>query len=116
VRRHEWGIIEVEGVGALRDAKLWPSGGRAWDWTETGTQHRPGIQPGDLMELLDHAPDVVVLSRGRHLRLETTPAALSLLEERDVTVIRDETSAAIDEYNRLATDHRRVAGLFHTTC
>ncbi len=116
MRRHEWGIIEVEVVGALRDAKLWPRGGRAWDWTETGTQHRPGIQPGDLMELLYHAPDVVVLSRGRHLRLETTPAALSLLEERDVAVIRDETSAAIDEYNRLATDHRRVAGLFHTTC
>jgi hypothetical protein len=116
VRRHKWGAIVVEGVGALRDAKVWPGGGRAWDWTETGTQHRPGIQPADLTELLDRMPDVVVLSRGRELRLETTPAALSLLEEHHVAVIRDETSAAIAEYNRLALEHRRVAGLFHTTC
>jgi hypothetical protein len=116
VRRHKWGAIEVEGVGALRDAKIWPGGGRGWDWNETGTQHRPGIQPGDLMELLEYGPDVVVLSRGRQLRLGTTPAALSLLEEHDVEVIRDETTAAIEEYNRLAAEHRRVAGLFHTTC
>jgi hypothetical protein len=111
-----WGTIEVEGVGKLRDAKLWPGGGRAWDWNETGTQHRPGIQPTDLMELLEHGPDVVVLSRGRQQRLDTSPAALSLLEARDVTVIRDETSAAIAAYNRLALQGRRVAALVHTTC
>jgi hypothetical protein len=116
VRRHEWGSIEVEGVGELRDAKVWPGGGRAWDWTETGTQHRPGIQPADLLELLEHAPDVVVLSRGRQLRLETSPGALSLLEARDIALIRDETSVAIEAYNRLAGNHWRVAGLFHTTC
>src|SRR5947199_54297 len=69
-----WGFVEVEGVGRLRDAKLWPGGGRAWDWNETGTHHRPGIQPADVAELLEHGPDVVVLSRGRALRLETPQA------------------------------------------
>jgi hypothetical protein len=116
VRRHEWGSIEVAGVGALRDAKVWPGGGRAWDWNETGTQHRPGIQPADLMELLQHEPDAIVLSRGRQLRLETSPGALSLLRERDIAVIREETCVAIEAYNSLAENRRRVAGLFHTTC
>jgi hypothetical protein len=116
VHRHAWGSVEVEGVGTLRDAKLWPGGARGWDWNETGTQHRPGVQPADLVELLEHAPDIVVLSRGRQLRLETSPAALSLLEEHDITVVRDETSAAIEEYNRLAAEGRRVAALFHSTC
>ncbi len=113
---HGWGYIEVEGVGRLRDAKLWPGGGRAWDWNETGTEHQPGIQPADVEELLEHAPDIVVLSRGRQLRLETSPDTLAFLRERNVEVAREETGAAIDEYNRLAAEGRRVAALLHTTC
>jgi hypothetical protein len=109
-------MIEVDGVGTLRDAKLWPGGGRAWDWNETGTQHRPGIQPGDVEELLEHGADIVVLSRGRQCRLETSQAVLSFLDAHEVTVIRDETSAAIDVYNGLAADGQRVAALVHTTC
>ena len=111
-----WGFIEVEGLGRLRDAKLWPGGGRGWDWNETGTHHHPGIQPADLAELLDHGADIVVLSRGRELRLETAPETLSLLAERDVEVVRVETGAAIGEYNRLATEGRRVGALLHSTC
>jgi len=116
VREDGWGFVEVDGVGRLRDAKLWPGGGRAWDWNETGTHHRPGIQPADLAELLEHRPDVVVLSRGRELRLETTPEALSLLDAGGVETVRAETGAAIEAYNRLAGAGRRVAALLHTTC
>jgi hypothetical protein len=116
VRRHEWGSLEVEVVGTVRDAKLWPGGGRAWDWNETGTRHSPGIQPADILELLQHGSDVVVLSRGRQLRLEVSREALALLEERRTPVVCYETSAAIDEYNRLAGDGRRAGALVHTTC
>jgi hypothetical protein len=116
VRNDGWGFVEVEGLGRLRDAKLWPGGGRGWDWNETGTHHRPGIQPADVAELLDHGADVIVLSRGRELRLETTPETLSLLTARHVEVVQDETGAAIGEYNRLAAAGRRVAALLHSTC
>jgi hypothetical protein len=111
-----WGFVAVDGVGRLRDAKLWPGGGRGWDWNETGTHHRPGIQPADLAELLDHGPDVVVLSRGRERRLETMPEAVALLEARGVEALQAETGAAIETYNRLAGEGRRVAALLHTTC
>jgi hypothetical protein len=70
VLANRWGHLDVEGIGELTDAKLWPGGGRAWDWTETGTHHHPGIQPADVNELLDRDPEVIVLSRGRELRLE----------------------------------------------
>ena len=116
VQNHGWGFVEVEGLGRLRDAKLWPGGARGWDWNETGTHHRPGIQPADLAELLEHGADVVVLSRGRELRLEVAPETLALLAERGVEVIREETGAAIGEYNRLASAGRLVAALLHSTC
>lgn len=111
-----WGHVEVEGIGRLRDAKLWPGGGRAWDWNETGTQHNPGIQPADIEELLEHDPEVVVLSRGRQCRLVTCPETFSQLEARHLEVVQDETGAAIERYNRLVADGKRVAALLHTTC
>jgi hypothetical protein len=111
-----WGFVEVERLGRLRDAKLWPGGGRAWDWNETGTDHRPGILPADVAELLDHEPDLVILSSGRLGRLGTSRDTLALLEARGVPVVREQTDAAMTTYNRLAAEGRRVAGLFHTTC
>ena len=57
-----WGRMEVEGLGEGKDFKLWPGGGRTWDWNETGTRHDPGIQPADVEELLEHGSQVVVLS------------------------------------------------------
>ena len=111
-----WGHIEIEGLGRLRDAKLWPGGGRAWDWAETGTRHSPGIQPGDVEELLDHDPRVVVLSRGRQRRLETCPETLHVLEARHVAMVHEETAAAVESYGALARAGERVAALIHTTC
>jgi hypothetical protein len=46
----EWGAMEAEGLAPARDMKLWPGGGRAWDWRETGTHHVPGIQIADVEE------------------------------------------------------------------
>ena len=111
-----WGHITVEGAGRCRDAKVWPGGGRAWDWNETGTRHRPGIQPADVQELLDHKPDVVVLSRGRRLRLNTCPETLALLAEQGVRVEQCETGLAIELYNRLVESGTAAAALLHSTC
>jgi hypothetical protein len=111
-----WGYVDVEPLGRFRDAKLWPGGGRGWDWRETGTEHRPGILPADVLELLDHGPDVVVLSSGREGRLGVSPDTVATLEEHGVEVVRERTDAALATYDRLVTEGRRVAALFHTTC
>ncbi len=115
VIRHSWGQMEIEGLGPGRDFKLYPGGGRPWDWNETGTYHRPGIQPADVQELIDHGSKVVVLSRGRLRALQTCPETLQLLHERGITVHREETNKAIELYNQLAITEA-VGGLFHTTC
>ncbi|BCJ67228.1 Mth938-like domain-containing protein [Polymorphospora rubra] len=110
-----WGRMEIEGVGTGKDFKLYPGGGRPWDWTETGTQHQPGIQPADVEELLAAGATTVVLSRGMELRMQVTPETLALLEERGVTVHVLATEEAVTVYNDLV-DTTPVAGLFHSTC
>jgi hypothetical protein len=110
-----WGRIEVEGLGVVKDAKLYPGGGREWDWTETGTRHSPGIQPADVEELLVHGATTVILARGMDERLEIDPATLRYLQERCVEVHILETREAVKTYNELA-GRVAVGGLFHSTC
>lgn len=115
IRHISWGRMEVDGLGTGRDFKLYPGGGRAWDWAETGTHHKPGILPADVQELLDHGATTVVLSRGMERQLHTSPEARQILADRGIAVYIEETRAAVDLYNRLA-ETELVGGLFHSTC
>lgn len=110
-----WGKIEVEGAGTFKDAKLFPGGAREWDWSETGMEHTPGIQPADIRELLDHGAAAVVLSQGMLKRLRICPETLELLKQRGVSAHILPTQEAVDLYNELRKTEQ-VAGLFHTTC
>lgn len=116
IRQIAWGNMEIEGLGSGRDFKLWPGGGRAWDWTETGTHHAPGVQPADVEELLEHGSKVVVLGLGMERRLQTCPETIEYLEQRSVEYHAQDTKAAAELYNKLAEEGRPVGGLFHSTC
>ena len=110
-----WGRVDVEGLGEVKDLKVWPGGAREWDWSETGTRHSPGVQPADVEELLTNGATAVVLSRGMQERLEVDPATLELLRERGIEVHVAETTAAVKLYNDLI-ETVPVGGLFHSTC
>jgi hypothetical protein len=111
-----WGVIEVDGLGTGRDVKLWPGGGRAWDWNETNTHHVPGIQVTDIAELIGHGADVIVLSRGMELVLQTCPESVKWLHDHRLKHHILETREAAQLYNQLATKGVAVGGLFHSTC
>jgi hypothetical protein len=107
--------MEVEGLPAGKDFKLYPGGGREWDWSETGTRHSPGIQPADVEELLRQGATVIVLSRGMDLQLRVDARTVELLEQRGVPTHISETREAVRLYNELAAT-QPVGGLFHSTC
>ncbi len=111
-----WGRMAIDGVGTGKDFKLWPGGGREWDWTETGTHHVPGILPADVEELLANGSQVIVLTRGMLLRLRTCSETMSLLEAEGIAVHVAETKKAARIYNDLASRGDAVGGLFHSTC
>lgn len=116
IERIEWGKLTVAGGLVYRDAKLWPGGSCPWDWTVTGTRHVPGIQPADLADILARDVDVVVLSRGQELVLQTQPETFELLRSRGIVVVHAESREAVVRYNELAAAGRRVAALIHSTC
>lgn len=115
IRSLAWGSVDTD-VGSFRDAKLWPGGGRGWDWNETGTSHRPGIQPADVAELLDNGARTVVLSRGQQRRLQVMDTTLDHLREHGVDAEVLASEAAVERYNQLAAQGQAVGALIHSTC
>lgn len=111
-----WGAMSVETLGQGRDFKLWPAGGREWDWTETGMHHSPGISPAELQEVVENGSEVVVLSRGMLRRLQVTPEATAWLDKLGIRYHIKPTKAAVSTYNELARKGSKVGGLFHSTC
>ena len=110
-----WGSIDTE-AGNFRDAKLWPGGGRGWDWKETGTDHSPGIQPSDVEELLANGAEIVVLGRGQSGRLNVMEETLAIIRDRGATPVVIESREAVATYNTLVEEGRAVGALIHSTC
>ena len=109
------GSVEVEGGRRFKDAKLSPGGAREWVWSETGTDHDPGILPADVEELLAHNAEVVVLSTGINERLCVCSKTLEMLKRRGINFHVVQTEQAVQLYNKLR-ESAAVAGLFHSTC
>lgn len=110
-----WGSIDTE-VGTFRDAKLWPGGGRDWDWNETGTDHSPGIQPSDVEELLSNGAEILVLGRGQTGRLKVQEETMAAIRDRGATPIVVESREAVERYNVLAEEGKAVGAVIHSTC
>jgi len=110
-----WGQIEVEGFGNFKDVKLYPGGARSWNWTETGTEHTPGVQFADVEELLEHGATVIVFSQGVYGRLKIRHDTLEKLAQQGITTHLLKTKAAKELYNELC-ENTPVGGLFHSTC
>lgn len=111
-----WGKMEVEQLGRGKDFKLWPGGGRPWDWSEFGTGHARGIQVDDVKELISHGAKVIVLTRGVLSRLKVPDRTKIYIEENNVEVIVAATKKGVEIYNQYVEKKVPVAGLFHSTC
>lgn len=110
-----WGQIKVVDEKQYKDAKLYPGGSREWDWNETGTHHDPGIQPGDVQELIEKGARVIILSKGFDERLQTCTETIQMLKEKGIQFHILQTEQAVRKYNQLC-EKELVGGLFHSTC
>ncbi|MCA9718766.1 MAG: hypothetical protein KC468_29120 [Myxococcales bacterium] len=110
-----WGQVNIEGVGRVRDAMLYPGGGEAWDWRASDTHHVPGIQICDVERLLEAGARTVVLSRGVNLVLQTPDETRRFLERQKVVYHVLQTHEAVALYNELQ-GREAVGALIHSTC
>ena len=114
-----WGRIEVTINGKtlrFRDCKVWPGGAVDWNWNETGTGHQPGIQPVDIEEIIAQNIEVMILSRGMNRRLQTLGRTEKLLQSQEIEYYIEQTPRAVEMFNELMRQGKKVGGIFHSTC
>jgi hypothetical protein len=119
ITHSSWGKTTVKHPdGSLHhyeDVKIWPTGSRAWDWKENNTHHVPGIQIGDVTELLDKA-DIIILTRGMDEVLQVPQETIDYVKDNNKTVHVLRTQDAVILFNKLSQEGKKVAGVFHSTC
>jgi hypothetical protein len=104
-----WGRMDIEGLGAGKDFKLYPGGGRAWDWAETGTRHSPVSSPLTSRNFRPAGrPPWSCLGHGA--ATAGGPATQDYLDQRSIKVHVAETREAVKIYNELA-ENVPVGGL-----
>lgn len=114
IRLH-WGSVETE-AGRFRDAKLWPGGGRGWDWRETGTAHHPGVQPTDVAELLSQGARTVIIGCGQNQRLAVMDETREVIENAGAKLEIYGSGKAVERFNAATENGEAVGALIHSTC
>jgi len=113
-----WGVVKVRHKGDtlfFKDAKLYPGGATAWDWSKTGTHRNPGIQYADVHEILRANVEVIILTKGQNFGLEVSDELVTRIEEEGVTVHVSETREGVRIYELYREVGVRVGILIHST-
>ena len=124
-----WGETTVlfKGVQTVyKDAIVWPDGHCEWDWNVYGTRHKPGIQIGDVKDLVEnHNCNHIILSTGMHDVLKIDPKTIRWLKDNNIDYEIHNSIKAVKYYNERFNepdepeayrDPIRFALLLHSTC
>ena len=81
-------------------------------WRKSG--HTVEIE--DVQDVLDSDSEFLVIGQGQPGNMKITDSLRKRLAEMNIELIEEPTARAIESYNRLYKEGRRVAGGFHVGC
>ncbi len=81
-------------------------------WRKEG--HR--VDPSDVTDILNANPDVLVVGTGYAGFMEVPSSLRLLLERNNIRLIAEKTPEAVETFNHLRLQGKRVAAAFHLTC
>jgi hypothetical protein len=111
IEEYSFGTMTVDGTTYTRDLIIFPDGIRP-SWQREKSHH---LKRGDLKEILDSKPEVLVLGTGAYGKMEVGEKARHELKDHDIELVAAPTGRAVKYFNRLQSVKRTV-GAFHLTC
>jgi len=81
-------------------------------WRKRG--HRVDVH--DVADILESGPDMLVIGKGSPGLMKSTASLREYLGTHNVELIEMKTAKAIEVFNRLFQEGRKVAAGFHITC
>jgi hypothetical protein len=111
VESYRFGEVVIDGRRYSRDVIIDPEGVDDKWWREEGHT----LAPSDIREVLQSAPDVLIVGCGSAGRMKVLAETEEMLRKVGIEVIAERTGPACETYNRLR-ESRRVVAALHLTC
>ena len=113
IESSRFGSMTIDGRTYTSDLFIYPDG-RVEDewWRKQGHV----LTVGDILPLVDAAPDLIVTGTGTSGRMRPEADVAAFLKSRGIDWIAEPTSQAAACYNRKIAAKANVAACFHLTC
>jgi hypothetical protein len=107
-----FGKIVVNGKTYSDDIKIVRGQVISGWWRKRG--HRVDVE--DVADILESRPDIVVIGKGSPGLMKSSSSLRDYLNVNNVELIEKKTAKAIEVFNKLYQEGKRVAAGFHITC
>ena len=109
---YSFGCIEIDGQTFTSDVIILPTGVKADWWRDEGHV----LKPGDLAEVMEASPDVLVVGQGAHGLMKIADETLANLNQAGIETICMSTAQAVEAYDKRAARGDNVVAALHLTC
>ncbi len=114
VRHYEFGRIVVDGKEYTRDIIITPSRVIENWWRKEG--HRVYLEDLEKYGVFNESFEIIVFGTGYHGLVVIEREVIEELKKRGIEYIAEPTRRAVEIYNKLVQDGKKVVGAFHLTC
>ena len=112
IEQYAFGTIVVNGVNYNNDIKIIQGTVVPEWWRKSGHF----VDVDDIQDILKAKPDILVIGKGQPGQMKSTDALRKFLKNRDIGLIEEKTSEAVEVFNRLFKKGKNVAAGFHLSC
>jgi len=104
--------MRVSGEDFTHDLKIIRGKVVAEWWRKNG--HSVSVE--DIKDIIEAAPDIIVLGTGDSGMMRPDPDLVNFLHEQKIKLTAVPTAEAVDIFNRLTKEKKNIAAGFHLTC
>ena len=112
ITEFSFGKIVVNGKTYTNDIKIVDGQVISEWWRKRG--HRVEVE--DIADVLEAKPEVVVIGKGSPGLMKTSASLREKLAIHHIELIEKKTSKAIEVFNKIFQDGRKIAAGFHISC
>ena len=112
IESYSFGRIVVDGTTYTNDIKIIDESVITEWWRTNGHT----VAAADVSDLAASRAEYVVIGKGKPGFMKTSSEARRVFEDCGMTLIEEKTAKAVQTYNRLRREDKKVCAGFHLTC
>lgn len=107
-----FGRMVIDGVTYTNDVKILQNKVVPDWWRKRGHS----VDVDDVHDILIYRPDVLIIGQGDPGLMTTSSALRKVLEQKSIELIEEKTPRAIQIFNQMLEEGKRIAAGFHVAC